>query len=53
MRDPGNKLIATDSLSKFIAAMDKIKRKTQKPKNTINKEAILTRRRQNNATVGP
>jgi hypothetical protein len=30
MRDPGNKLIATDSLSTLIAAMDKKKRKTQK-----------------------
>jgi hypothetical protein len=30
MRDPRNKLIATDSLSKLILAMDKKKRKTQK-----------------------
>jgi hypothetical protein len=50
MRVPGNKLIATDSLSTLIAVMEK--KRYKKPIKTNNKETARTRRRKNNATVG-
>jgi hypothetical protein len=38
MRDPGNKLIATDSLSTLIAAMDK--KETKNPKTRIIRKLL-------------
>jgi hypothetical protein len=38
MRDPGNKLIATDSLSTLIAAMDK--KETKNPKTRIKRKLL-------------